>query len=155
MLIKSQKIVQTLICLLLLFSLTSCAKYTLNKREKALDASMHTFEGFFRWQDFESAFGYIQLREGNAKIPNFDYLKDIKVTRYEIKGLIGERGLVSGRKEIGKKSENADMTEKKVTVTVEYYHGHNPTLKTLRYTHLWWYSFEAEHWFIDTQFPEF
>ena len=154
MTIKPQKAFQMMIVLLLLFNLTACAKYTHNKREKALEASMKTFEGFFRWQDFESAFGYIQLREGTVKIPNFDYLKGVKVTGYKIMGLIGERGLVSGRAEIGEKSENADITEKTVTVMIEYYHTDNSRVKTLRYTHVWWYSFEAEHWFIDSQFPE-
>jgi hypothetical protein len=70
---------------------------------------------------------------------DFDFLKGIRVTSYEVvsKQLLPEQ------------------MEAKVTVSIDYYHDSMGTIRTISDHQLWWYDESQERWVLDGELPDF
>jgi len=129
--------------LLLTVILSACASVTEFRRGNIYEARVYQFSHDLRWGDYEKAYAYIKMRDRPPKPLDLDYLKQIRVTRYE---LIKEMPLASDEK---------GATEIQSLYEVDFYHRSNNIVKNFRYQQVWWYDKTLDNWFLDTDLPDF
>ena len=112
-----------------------------NKAKQVDDFNSHakSYGKLIRWRDFESASEYNRPREADLPRPNFEYLSEIRVTKYQMKSVV--------------LSEEGD--EAAVTVTISYYHERTNAVKTIEDNQLWWRDEESGNWYVDGGLPTF
>jgi len=131
---------------LLLFSavlLSACASLTEYRRKNLYEARVSRFSHDLRWGDYEKAATYIKMRDKQPKTLDLDYLKQIRITRYD---LISEKPLASDEKV---------PTEIQSVYAVDFYDSSNNIVQTFRYQQVWWFDETLDNWFLDTNLPDF
>lgn len=110
-----------------------------NKFEPRIKAFAHAI----RWSQFEEAQTFIRKRDNRQPLHNLDYLKQVKVTKYE------------PLKEARQKNTDQQTLEILSTYTIDYYHKENYKIKHQHYQQLWWYDDTVKAWFLDSDLPQF
>ena len=133
-------------CLLCLFciGLVGCSFIDF-RRGNDFGSRVRSFSQAIRWSEFEKAQGYVRKRkrEGHVQNPDFDYLKNIKVTKYQ-----------STNKRPAESFE--ELTSDIILVyEIDYFIKDSYKIKQLSYEQLWWYDTEAGNWFLDSDLPKF
>ena len=131
-----------LLCLLCI-GLVGCSSFIDFRRSNDFGYRIGSYSQAIRWSEFEKAQGYVRMREGEVQIPDFDYLKNIKVTNYQ-----------STNKRPAESFE--ELTSDIILVyEIDYFIKDSYKIKQLSYEQLWWYDIEAGNWFLDSGLPKF
>lgn len=136
--------ISLLLALFIVFLLAGCGQVRDFRRGNIFEARFEAYSAAIRWGEFEKAATFIKMREGKPRKPDLDYLKTIRVTRYE---LIEEK--------TPHKDEELGIIEAYMANNVEYYFVNSGRVKNFRYEQLWWYDVEADNWFMDGDLPDF
>jgi len=126
----------------LLFSSTmlqSCASTKKNKTLNSFDQTTRLYGRMLRWQEYEGAVNLIRHQDESDVEVNLDGYKDLRITGYEIKKVV----------------MGDDLKTAVVTAEIAYYFEPTNAVKTIRDSQNWWYSEDAEKWFLDDEFPAF
>ena len=131
-------------CLFVLFfiSLSGCSSIGFREKNK-FEARIQAFAHSLRWSQFEEAQSFIRLRNKQSPDQNIEYLKQIKITKYE------------PLSEIARNVPNQESSEITSTYTIDYYHMDNYIIKHHKYEQAWWYDDTVGTWFLDSELPKF
>lgn len=139
---RAEQMIKYFSWLLVLFLVVPTMSGCLNNKAKEVD-EMNThaksYGKLIRWRAFDDASEYNKPRNEDAPKPDFDYLSEIKVTKYEIKSVV--------------LSEERD--EAAVIAVITYYHERSTAVKTLEDHQLWYKDEEFGHWYVDGGLPNF
>ena len=131
-----------LLCLLCI-GIVGCSSFIDFRQGNDFGYRVRSFSQAIRWSEFEKAQGYVRKREGHVQNPDFDYLKNIKVTKYQ-----------STNKRPAESFE--ELTSDIILVyEIDYFIKDTFKIKQLSYEQLWWYDTEAGNWFLDSGLPKF
>ena len=128
---------------LLCISFVGCSSVSDYRRAQILDSRLYGFSHAIRWAEFEKAQEYISMRKGQPKKLDLDYLKNIKVTKYQL------------LKQYAHKQTEAEIPETTTIYDIEYYFSSSNKIRYLRYEQLWWYDKVLDNWFLDSDLPQF
>ncbi len=128
---------------ILLLALTGCWNTGASKRTNQFEETLDAYRLLIRWGKFERALNYIRLREGELRPFDREFYRKIHVTRYDIVDEIA----------FGKDVD--DPREIHIITAIEFLHDDDITVKTMRYRQIWWYSEQAQRWFLDSDLPDF
>ena len=120
-----------LILLFLSISLIACNGTSLKKRASSLHETITEYNVSLRWAMLNRLEGFHLGKDGEVKTLDRSAMEKIRVTGYDILDV----------------SYNEDASEAVVKGQVKYYTTDSGTLKTLDFTHTWWYDEEHKQWF--------
>ena len=126
----------SLLCVLVL---VGCATYTRQKQQDRFEDITKAYGDAIRWGKYEVANGFRGMKEREEKKPDFEYLKNIKVTSYELKAVN-----ISG-----------DGNAVQQDVEIEYYKIDQFIERTITDSQLWKYDEEEGRWLLDSELPDF
>ncbi|MCK5120961.1 MAG: hypothetical protein KAQ91_03215 [Methylococcales bacterium] len=128
---------------LLCIGLVGCSSTIDFRGRNKFEPRIKAFAYAIRWSQFEDAQGFIRMRNNRPQQQSLDYLKQIKVTKYQ--------PLKEARQ------ENTDQQTPEIlsTYTIDYYHKENYKMKHQSYQQLWWYDDTVGAWFLDSDLPKF
>ena len=125
--------------LCVVFLLFGCASvFDSVKMNKFTDTSRSYGETLV-WSRFETANLYRKPELAEKEKPDFEWLKNIKVTQYDIKEL----------------SVSEDSLRVVQEVEIAYYHRDKMIVKTLRDQQVWEFDTRDRRWYLVTRLPEF
>ena len=119
--------------------LQGCASTQKNKTLNSFDETTRLYGRLLRWREYEGAVNMIRHQDESTVEINLDDFENLRVTDYEIK----------------KVAMGEDLKTAVVQVEISYYFETTNAVNTIRDTQNWWYSEEAEKWFLDDEFPAF
>lgn len=125
----------SLLCVLVL---VGCATYQRQQQKDRFEDITEAYGNAIRWGKFEVANGFRADTETEKK-PDFEYLKNIRVTSYELKAVN-----VSG-----------DGNTVQLDVEIEYYSIDRFIEKTIIDNQVWKYDTEAGTWSLHGELPDF
>ena len=125
---------KAVVILLLPLLLMACAA---KNRQVRLDNTLRQYEYALRWGLYPEAYA---LQNEPAKVPDFDYLREIKVTAYE---------------PIGRPVVSEDGSRIDQTVEIRYYHEDYGRERVLIDKQVWSYDEENDVWLLDGEMPSF
>ena len=127
------------IAFVLVFLIIGCAGIQTGKRLTLFDDTARAYLRAIRWGDYESAYAFRNLEGADDKVPDFEDLRQIRVTAYDVKQTI--------------------LTENKSTilriVDFQYYRISNVTVKNLIDRQKWEYDEKANRWYLTSGLPDF
>ena len=124
-------------------TVVACAKVAATKRSNQFQKILKDYNASIRWGYYEKASAFINMRDGVPRKLDLDYLKEIRVTRYDI------------IRQIAIGDDLKDPREIAIDVDVDYYHDSTLRVKSIKYQQLWWYDEVAGQWFLDADLPDF
>ena len=139
---RAKQMVKYIPWLLIICLVVPAMSGCMNNKSKQVDYFNNHAKSYgklIRWRAFDDASEYNRPRETELPKPDFDYLSEIKVTKYEIKSVV--------------LSEEGD--EAAVTAVISYYHERTTAVKTIEDNQLWWKDEESGHWYVDGGLPNF
>ncbi|MGQ0591804.1 MAG: hypothetical protein ACT4QB_03910 [Gammaproteobacteria bacterium] len=119
--------------------LAACAEMEANERVSSLDTSSNAYAAALRWGQYQEAARFRLPRNGPVTMPDVEPLEHIKLTSYEVTD----------------QTMNADATEARIEVVIDYYHDDIGRVDTLKQSQVWWYEPTQKHWFLETELPPF
>jgi hypothetical protein len=125
----------SLLCVLVLIG---CATYDKHKQQESFEDITEVYGKAIRWGKFEVANDF-RDNKGNEEKPDFEYLKNIKVTSYELKAV----------------NVSHDGNAVQQDVEIEYYKIDQFIEKTITDGQLWKYNEEEGRWFLHSELPDF
>jgi hypothetical protein len=126
------------ICIFILM-IFACASIKETKKLGLFDETTRAYARAIRWTDFETANAFLKISDSDSKLPDFEKLKQIKVTSYEVKQTILA----------------TDKSGAIHIVEIQYFNVRNVTVKTLRDRQFWEYDEKEERWFLISGLPDF
>jgi len=127
------------VSLLCVLALVGCATYTRQKQQERFEDITKAYGDALRWGKYEVANGFRDKNGREEKKPDFGYLKNIKVTSYELKAVnISQDG-------------NAVQQD----VEIEYYKIDQFIERTITDSQLWKYDKEEGRWLLHSELPDF
>ena len=142
---RFKPVMLSLISLLLVtFLLTGCwNNQAWGIRGDEFQKTFIRYSSAVRWAEYDQAYTYIKMRNGEPEVLDLDGLTEFEVTRYEI---------VS--KTLGPKTETkpADVL---LLVEIDFLQEGSPRIKTMKREETWWFDEEAEKWYLDGNLPDF
>lgn len=120
-------------------ALQGCASTQKNKTLSSFDSATKRYGRLIRWKEYEAAVNMIRHQDESSVEVDIDAYKDLRVTDYEIK----------------KVTMGDELKTAVVDAEITYYFETAITLKTIRDSQNWWYSEEAEQWYLDDELPAF
>lgn len=128
-------------CLIgLLLLIAACASLEKEKKEwMKFDETSRSYLMALRWGEYEAAYGFKRLPDVDAKLPDFNDLRDIRITSYRVKQTVI--------------SENKLMVMQ--IVDFQYYRMSNVTVRTITDRQRWEYDKEKERWYLLSDLPDF
>ncbi|MEK6551660.1 MAG: hypothetical protein AABZ50_08515 [Pseudomonadota bacterium] len=128
-----------IIGLLLVLALPAgCASFSDSARMGVFEATARSYERAIRWSEFENAYGFVRAPAG-AAVPDFEQLKNIRVTNYD---------------EIGAKLLPDGKTVEQI-IRVQYVRTDRMAVRTLTVIQRWQYDDKEKRWFLQKGLPEF
>jgi hypothetical protein len=116
-----------------------CAGIQTGKRMTLFDDTARAYGRAIRWGDYEAAYAFKDLSDTDDKMPDFESLRQIRVTDYKVKQTI--------------------LSEDKLKilrlVDIQYYRISNVTVKNLADRQKWVYKKEENRWFLTSELPDF
>lgn len=126
--------------LILILLIAGCASLADEKESwMKFDEISRSYLLALRWGEYEAAYGFKKLPGANEKLPDFEDLKDVKVTFYRVKQTI---------------ISEDEMIVLQI-VDLQYYRMRNVTVKTITDTQKWEYDQEKERWYLVSELPNF
>jgi hypothetical protein len=126
------------VSLLCIMALAGCAPYARQQQRDRFEDITEAYGNAIRWGKYEVANGF-RFREEGDENPDFGYLKNIKVTSYELKAV----------------NVSNDGNTVLQDVEIEYYKVDRLVEKTTIDHQLWKYDREMERWFLHSPLPDF
>ena len=127
------------IALVLVFLIFGCAGIQTGKKMTLFDDTGRAYLRAIRWGDYETAYAFRNIQGTDNKMPDFQDLRQIRVTAYNVKQTI--------------------LSEDKSTilriVDFQYYRITNVTVKNLIDNQKWEYDEEANRWYLTSELPDF
>jgi len=127
------------IACVLLFLIFGCAGIQTGKKMTLFDDTARAYLRAIRWGDYETAYAFKNPQDIDNKMPDFEDMRQIRVTAYNVKQTI--------------------LSEDKSTilriVDFQYYRISNVTVKNLIDRQKWEYNEEANRWYLTSEFPDF
>ena len=127
------------ILVLLCLSLVSCMGSQPRKEVELLHEQIKLYGKLIRWQGYQEAATYIEVREGEPMPIDWALLKEIRVTSYKI----------------GRIVLNEEQTEAQVEAHIAYYHERVNSVHEITDKQVWWYNEEMGLWRLDGGLPDF
>jgi hypothetical protein len=125
------------VCVLLLAGCASMES-SLERRWELFEQTTFRFENALRWGQYELANEFIKTGGDDRATPDFDKLRDIKVSSYELLKSTVSPGELQARQ----------------TVEIKYYSVNTLIEKTLVYEQLWTYDTQEKRWYLNDEFPD-
>ncbi|UCD34589.1 MAG: hypothetical protein JSU90_09870 [Nitrospiraceae bacterium] len=122
---------------LILFSGCASFESSLERRAELFEVASRDFEYAVRWGYYEHAYDYIRNNGTDQKRPDFDLLRSIRVSTYEVL----------------KSTISANELQAMQSLEIRYYHINTLVEKTLLHELRWEYDREAKKWQIAGEFP--
>ena len=119
--------------------LTACPSVKEEKRSSKLQESTQAYLSSLRWGYYDLAAQMILNRETTPRPVDFEYLKKIRVTDYDVRSGLG----------------GSDANTASVTVVFNYYHTDYGTVSTITDRQTWRYHEKAKRWLLDGNLPDF
>ena len=127
------------IAIMLVFLICGCASVQTGKKMTLFDDTARAYLRAIRWGDYETAYAFKNLRVTDDKMPDFEDLRQIRVTGFNVKQTI--------------------LSEDKSTIVrivdFQYYRMSNVTVKNLIDRQRWEYDAEANRWYLTSDLPDF
>jgi len=119
--------------------LSSCASMEKNNKMDGLKFTSLHYAKALRWGDYPGAMKMTQLPDGKVDDVDLEYLKNIKVTGYDVSPA----------------AFNEDQTIGYTRLYLEYYNEFVNSVHTLTVDQTWKYDEELTQWFCETPMPKF
>ncbi len=119
--------------------LVGCASFQETKRLVLLDEMALTYEQALLSGNYRAASRFTKKEGGGQQSPDFDHLKNIQISSYE---LIGKSFLPEGLKA-------------QLTVEIRYFHGSHLIEKSLVDEQQWQYDEKEKCWYLVSGLPDF
>ena len=130
--------------LVLAFSVTGCwNKQAWGTRGDEFKKTSIRYRSAVRWSEYDKAFSYIKMRDGEPRELDLDYLETIEVTDYEIV------------KRTAKAKTESTPEEIQVIVEIDFLRDGSPSLNKIKREETWWLDEEAKEWYLDENLPDF
>ena len=135
MVMVNQRTLWTMLLLFLMVSfLVGCGT---GKRGQILDRTLNVYEHSLRWAKYHDAEA---LREEHLGKPDYEHLKSIKVSGYEV---VGQRGF----------DDEVERFEQ--SVKIRYYSVNDGIERIVIDEQVWIYDDEFDAWLLDSEMPAF
>lgn len=122
-----------------LLSLSGCASVEKTSKSDGLKSASLRYAKGLRWGDYEGAMALTRLPDGKVDQVDMKYLKNIKVTSYNLSPVILSESQEEGY----------------VTLYLEYYHELRNSVHEITVSQTWRYDEEDKRWYCETPMPEF
>jgi hypothetical protein len=126
------------ICVFVLL-IFGCAGIKTGEKLTLFDETSRAYGRAIRWGDYQAAYAFKKLSDTDVKLPDFEDLRQIKVTSYKVKQTIISES----------KSKILRL------VDIQYYKMNNVTVITLKDREIWEYNEEKERWYLTSELPDF
>lgn len=136
---RIRQITGLVLVLLIAVAPMGCKKAEVRERSEDLNYSMQVYGSLVRWGEWSDAVAYHKPREGEAELPDYEFLEGLRVTDFKMLGSAG----------------NADSGEAVAEVRIDYHYEFDNRIQTLHQRQVWYYSEEDERWWLDSPFPDF
>jgi hypothetical protein len=133
-----KKSVAHCVTLLCVIALAGCATYARKQQQNSFEDITEAYGNAIRWGKYEVTNDFRSGDEGEED-PDFEHLKNIKVTSYELKAV----------------NVSSDGNTVLQDVEIEYYIIDRLIEKTIIDHQLWKYDGEKERWFLHGTLPDF
>jgi uncharacterized protein YceK len=127
----------TLIIMALLVS--GCSSMKKNNKADALHYATLHYAKALRWNDYEGAMLLTRLPDGEVDDVDLDYLKNIKVTHYDVSQSVMADDEATGY----------------VTLYLDYYNEYVNSVHSIVVDQTWKYDEELKQWLCATPMPKF
>lgn len=132
-------ILRVLLIACLVAAAGGCARVTNERRAESLEAALQRYAKMLRWGEYEEAAKLIRFREREPVAVDYEALRQVRVTGYEVV----ERVVTP------------ELNEARVLVRVSYTPLDSGVVRTLDDNQLWYYDEEQKFWFLDDDLPVF
>jgi hypothetical protein len=125
----------------LMLLIMGCATSLDDEKEnwKKFDETSRAYLIAIRWGEYEAAYAFKRIPDANTEVPDFNDMRDIRVTSYRVKQTI-----IS-------KDEMLVMQ----LVDIQYYRMRDVTVRTITDRQKWEYDKERERWYLLSDLPHF
>jgi hypothetical protein len=124
---------------IIFLSISGCATVEKTSKSDGLKSSSLRYAKGLRWGDYEGVMALTRLPDGKVDQVDMKYLKNIKVTRYDLSPAILSESQEEGY----------------VTLYLEYYHELRNSVHEITVPQTWRYDEEDKRWYCETPMPEF
>lgn len=129
---------QAFIACLLLLSGCATIESSLERRTELFEIASRDFEYAIRWGYYEHAYEYVRKDEEDRKPPDFDRLKNIRVSTYDVL----------------RSTLSANELQAKQSVEIRYYHINTLVEKSIHQELRWEFDEASKRWQIAGEFPD-
>ena len=128
-------------CAVLVLLVMGCASLDKDEKEnwEKFDDTSRAYLIAIRWGEYEAAFAFRKLSDVNTEVPDFNDMRDIKVTSYRVKQTII--------------AEDEMMVLQ--LVDFQYYRMRNVTVRTITDRQKWEFDKEKKRWYLLSDLPHF
>jgi uncharacterized protein YceK len=120
-------------------ALGGCAHVEKTSKSDGLKSASLRYAKGLRWGDYEGAMALTRLPDGKVDPVDIKYLKNIKVTHYDVSPAILSESQEEGY----------------VTLYLDYYHELRNSVHQITVPQTWRYDEEDKRWYCETPMPEF
>ena len=128
-------------CVVLMLLVVGCAGLDTDEKEnwEKFDETSRAYLIAIRWGEYEAAYGFKRLPGINTKVPDFQDMRDIKVTSYRVKQtIISEDEMIVMQ-----------------LVDIQYYRMRDVTVRTITDRQRWEFDSEKRRWYLISDLPHF
>ena len=120
--------------------LAGCAtlESSLERRQETFEITTFNYEKAIRWGHYELAYDSVKVNDTDQKKPDFDKLRDVRVSSYEVLNRTISEGELQAQQ----------------TVEIKYYNVNSLIEKTLVHKELWEFDRDKKTWYLRSGFPE-
>ena len=118
-----------------------CASLDKDEKEnwEKFDETSRAYLIAIRWGEFEAAYGFKRIPDINTEVPDFQDMRDIKVTSYRVKQtMISEDEMIVIQ-----------------LVDIQYYRMRDVTVRTITDHQRWEFDREKKRWYLLSDLPNF
>ncbi len=118
--------------------LAGCAGITGQARTQKFDDMLRLYERSMRWSEYEKAFALVA--PADAKMPDFEHLKGIKITTYD---------------PLGAPQTSPDKMRVTQIVEIRYVYISRMVERRMVDRQVWEYAEKDGRWYLRSEFPKF
>ena len=127
------------IACILVFLISGCAGIQTGKKMTLFDDTARAYLRAIRWGEYEAAYAFKKLRGPDNKITDFEDLRQVRVTAFNVQETI----------------LSEDKSSIVRVVDFQYYRITNVTVKNLIDHQKWEYDEQANRWYLTSGLPDF
>ena len=127
--------------IVLMLLIMGCATSLEKEKENWMkfDETSRAYLIAIRWGEYEAAYAFKRLPDINTQAPDFEDMRDIKVTSYRVKQTIISK----------------DEMKVMQIVDIQYYRMRDVTVRIITDRQSWEYDQERERWYLLSDLPPF